>query len=184
MDILSKQQASKNHDNTRTQKRIRTRQRVGLAIVGLIPVVSLAWIGCSDDEPAGSGRVDPGGTFGAEVTVTVIGPGRVKGSLPGVDCPTRCFAKYIFESARADGATSTIGLKATASRGAKFKGWTFSSEPIGTQGRGPDKCNPVLRAGTDPGVDKSAAEIELPYGETTGTPPAGQEGPCGGYTKV
>ncbi len=155
--------------------------------MGITPVVALAWTGCADDETgdaAGPVYVDPGGTHGAELTLTVKGRGRVTSNVPGLDCPSDCFAKHVFASATADGATSTIGLKATPTQGSRFVGWSFSTDPIGSRGRGPANCNPVLRAGTDPGVDKASPEIELPYGETSGTAPAGQEAACSTFTKV
>ena len=152
-----------------------------------MPVIAFAWTGCGDDEPdgaAGPTYVDPGGTHGAEITLTVKGRGRVTSDVPGLDCPSDCFAKHVFASATADGAAGKITLKATPTPGSRFSGWSFSTEPVGSRGRGPANCNPVLRPGSDPGGDKNAAEIELPYGETTGTPPAGQEGPCSTFTKV
>lgn len=169
-------------------RRARRARRLGaVAALGFTPIVALAWAGCSDDEPdnaAGPRYVDPGGTHGAEITLTVKGRGRVTSSVPGLDCPSDCFAKYVFASATADGAAGKVSLKATPTPGSKFSGWSFSTEPVGSKGRGPTNCNPVLRPGSDPGIDKNAAEIELPYGETTGTAPAGQEGPCSTFTKV
>ena len=174
-------------EKARVRRARRTRRAAAIAAVGITPIIALAWAGCSDDEPgnlAGPAYVDPGGTHGAELTITVKGRGRVTTNLPGVDCPSDCFAKYVFASATADGAASKIALKAAPTPGTRFKGWSFSTDPVGSRGRGPANCNPVLRPGSDPGVDKSALEIELPYGETTGTPPAGQEGACSNYTKV
>jgi len=155
--------------------------------MGITPVLALTWMGCSGDEPDGAGGpvyVDPGGTHGAEITLTIKGRGRVTTNVPGLDCPSDCFAKHVFASATADGAASKISLKATPTPGSRFAGWSFSTEPIGSRGRGPTHCNPVLRRGTDPGVDRTALEIELPYGETTGTSPAGQEGACSAFTTV
>ena len=155
--------------------------------MGITPALALAWTGCSDDGPDGAGGpvyVDPGGTHGAEITVTIKGRGRVTTNIPGLDCPSDCFAKHVFASASAGGASGTISLTATPTPGSRFAGWSFSTEPIGSRGRGPAHCNPVLRPGTDPGVDTTALEIELPYGETTGTSPAGHETSCSAFTKV
>ncbi|MBX3263430.1 MAG: hypothetical protein KF782_27410 [Labilithrix sp.] len=173
----------------RTQARPSRRSlRLGVvAAMGLTPALALGWVGCADDSEGSLGGpiyVDPGGTYGAEVTVTVIGRGRVTSSVPGLDCPGRCFTKHVFASATADGAAGAISLKATPTPGLKFRGWSFGTEPVGTRGRGPANCNPILRAAVDPGVDARAIEIDLPYGETAGVVPAGQEGPCVDFTNV
>lgn len=169
-------------------RRSRRAQRLAaIAAMGITPIVALAWAGCADDDTgnaAGPAYVDPGGTHGAELTVTIKGRGRVTASMPGLDCPSDCFAKYIFTNATADGAASKVSLKATPTPGSKFGGWSFSTEPVGSRGRGPAHCNPVLRSGSDPGIDNTALEIELPYGETTGTAPEGNEGACSAFTKV
>jgi len=155
--------------------------------MGLAPIIALAWTGCADDEGAtgyGPIYVDPGGTFGAEFSINVVGRGRVQTSGPEIDCPSACFAKYIFKSSTADGAAGALSLKATPTAGSRFAGWSFSTDPVGTRGRGSANCNPVLRPGADPQVDRNALEIELPYGETAGTPPAGKESACQGQTTV
>ena len=165
----------------------RARRIAAVAAIGLTPVLALGWAGCAgDDEDSLGGPiyVDPGGTYGAEVTVSIVGRGRVTTSVPGLDCPGNCFAKHIFASATADGAAGALSLKATPTPGLKFKGWSFSTEPVGTRGRGPASCNPILRPAVDPGVDANALEIELPYGETAGVVPAGQEGACVDFAKV
>ncbi|MBX3219710.1 MAG: hypothetical protein KF795_04270 [Labilithrix sp.] len=172
---------------TRARQGRRSRRFTAVAAMGLTPIVALAWAGCADDSDGSLGGpvyVDPGGTHGAEISVSVIGRGRVTTNIPGLDCPGDCFAKYVFASAGADGAAGAISLKASPTRGSKFKGWSFSTEPVGTRGRGPANCNPVVRAGADPSVDTKALEIELPYGETAGIVPTGQEGPCVDFNKV
>jgi hypothetical protein len=182
-------------DHNRKQARVRRaggrsgrriHRPLGIVVIGLTPIVALSWGGCSDDDnnAFGPAYVDPGGTHGAEITVSIIGPGRVTTNLSGLDCPSDCFAKYVFTSAAADGASGSVALKAAPTPGAKFKGWSFSTAPVGAKGRGAANCNPVMRAGTDPPVDKGAREIQLPYGEATGTAPAGQEAACSGSTKV
>jgi hypothetical protein len=150
-----------------------------------VPILALGWGGCSDDDEAKGGPVyvDPGGTHGAEITLAIVGRGRVVSSTPGLDCPSDCFVKYIFPSATADGATGGIQLKAIPTPGLQFKGWTFDSEPIGTSGRGTDQCNPVKRPASNPGAG-NGLEITLPFGETTGSPPPGKEGACGTALKV
>lgn len=170
-------------DQHTEQRKSRIRRLIGVTLIGVTPIAALIWAGCSDDESSAFGPtyVDPGGTHGAEVSISVIGRGRVTANVPGVDCPSDCFAKYVFSSAGADGASGSVVLKATPTPNSRFKGWSFSTDPVGARGRGPESCNPVMRPGTDPAVDKNAAEIQLPYGEVAGTAPGAA---CGAYTKV
>lgn len=164
------------------------RHRIALVVaIASTPVAALIGFGCSSDDPAPATRVnvDPGGTFGAEVAVQVVGRGRVTGNIAnGIDCPSRCYVRYTFANATAPGAAAGLGLKAIATPGARFAGWKFETEALGTKGRGADNCNPVKRAATQPSVDTNATEINLPFGETNGTPPPGQEGACAGSTTV
>lgn len=173
-------------DQTQARRRGRIKRVAALAALGLTPIVALGWAGCSSDDEAKASKAsaDPGGTFGAELTVSVKGRGRVTATVPGLDCPSDCFAKYIFESATADGAAGGVTLKAVPTPGSKFKGWVFDTEPVGSSGRGPEACNPLTRPGAQPSVNPSDLEITLPFGEVTGTPPAGREGTCANYTKV
>lgn len=145
---------------------------------------SLLFVGCSDSTTTSGGYVDPGGTFGAELTVIVRGRGRVITKVPGLDCPSDCFSKTIFASATADGAAGGIGLKAIPTPGTKFLGWSFETDPVGTRGKGPEACNPITRPGSQPSVDTTAVEITLPFGEVAGTAPAGKEGTCAAYLNV
>jgi len=176
---------ARGNDKARGRRRRRARRIATLGALGLAPVVAFGW-GCSDDEKTGVGPtiVDPGGTHGAEVAVAIIGRGRVQTSIPGLDCPSDCFSKYVFTSKTADGAAGGVTLKATPTPGSRFTGWTFDTEPVGSRGRGPESCNPVKRPGSQPAVDTSASEIVLPFGEVVGTSPAGQEGACGAFTTV
>jgi hypothetical protein len=175
-------------EGSRQSRGAHGRVRPRLAFLGftaLAPTLALAWSGCSDDKQGPAVVVvDPGGTHGAEISVTVIGPGRVTADLPGLDCPSRCFAAYVFTSADADGAAGAVTLRAITRPGVRFAGWAFDPAPLGSRGRGPTACNPVLREASLPAVDMSAEEISLPYGESEGTPPPGQEGACGAYTAV
>lgn len=157
-------------------------------VLGLSPVAALGWMGCSDDDssaPSVLGKPDPGGTWGAQVGVTVIGRGRVSTVGRGIDCPrassgssSGCAATVVFPNNAADGATGGLTLVAEPNPGGKFLGWTFEPATIGTSGRGPDRCNPVTRTASVPSVDVSALQITLPYGEMAGTPPTGREGEC------
>jgi len=173
-------------DRAATGRVQRLRRGTTAAILGAAPIVVLAWTGCSDDPPtaAGGGTVDPGGTHGAEIQITIKGRGRVTSDIPGIDCPSSCFAKFVFPSASADGAAGGVTLKASPTPGLKFLGWSFDTEVVGSRGRGPAACNPVKRAATQPSVNVNDAEITLPFGEVDGTPPEGQEAACAGYTKV
>ncbi|MBX3230333.1 MAG: hypothetical protein KIT84_03640 [Labilithrix sp.] len=157
------------------------------ATLALAPVAALAYIGCGDDDAPSGARVnlDPGGTWGAEVTVTVVGRGRVHSGTRGIDCPTgACFAKYVFPDNAADGATGGIQLNATPTAGVKFLGWSFEPTNLGARGRGPEGCNPVTRLATVPAVSTSDPQITLPFGETDGTSPPGQEANCGAFRRV
>jgi hypothetical protein len=155
-------------------------------VLGVTPIAAIAWMGCGDDDAtavAGLGKPDPGGTWGAQVAVTVVGRGKV--SSPGVlDCPNRCFSTLIFPNNGADGATGGMTLTAEPNAGGKFLGWAFEPITLGASSRGPDTCNPVTRAATVPSVDTSAPQITLPYGEVDGTSPAGHEGECATFKKV
>jgi hypothetical protein len=159
-------------------------------LVAVTPATAIAWSGCSSsssDGNGGTGRVtvDPGGTFGADVGITVIGRGRVTSNVPGLDCPASCYAGLAFADRNQDGAAAGVTLKAVATPGVRFAGWKFETASLGARGRGPELCNPVKRDTANPPlVDLSAAEITLPYGEAMGTSPAGQEAICTGYTTV
>jgi hypothetical protein len=152
------------------------------------PTIALVWMGCSSDNGTtgyGPIYVDPGGTYGAEVAVTVVGRGRVRTNANDIDCPSSCLGQYVFKDKSVDAAKGMVSLIAAPTPGSRFTGWSFSTDPSGTKGRGPDNCNPVTRPGTDPaGVDKSALEIQLPYGEVVGNPPDGGQSACSGKTTV
>lgn len=159
------------------------RSRIVIAVaIAVAPIAGVIGFGCSEDEKPtiGMTQVDPGGTFGAEVQVRVIGRGRVSGSIPtSIDCPGDCYARYTFTSQGDKGASDGITLKAIATTGVRFAGWTFEAEQLGTKARGPDNCSPVKRATSQPG-DNANPELKLSFGEVNGTAPAGQEGACVG----
>lgn len=150
--------------------------------IAVAPVAGVIGSGCSDDETptVRMTNVDPGGTFGAEVAVRVVGRGRVSGSIPtSIDCPGDCYARYTFTSQSDRGAADGITLKAIPTEGVRFVGWTFENEQLGTKARGPDNCSPVKRATSQPG-DSNSPELKLTFGETTGSAPPGQESSCVG----
>jgi hypothetical protein len=176
---------------TEVEMKLRTRRgrRSALALlVAAVPTAALAWAGCSSSSSTsgGDGRVnvDPGGTYGAEVTVTVLGRGRVTSSLAGVSCPGDCFARYVFGDRSEDGAAGGVSLKAIPTPGVTFAGWKFETTSLGARGRGPASCNPVTRESTTLVLDLKSPEIVLPYGEVNGIAPLGQEGACASYTTV
>jgi hypothetical protein len=168
----------------------RMRRVFVVMLVAATPSAAIAWSGCSSstsDNNGGTGRVnvDPGGTFGADIGVTVLGRGRVTSNVPGLECPRSCYAGLAFADRNQDGAAGGVALKAVATPGARFTGWKFETVSLGARGRGPELCNPVKRDSVSPPlVDLGAAEITLPYGEASGTLPAGQEAVCAGYATV
>lgn len=171
-----------------TKVRARRAHRAAAAVLlAAVPSAALAWAGCSSSESSGGdGRVtvDPGGTYGAEVTVTVIGRGRVTTNLAGVSCPGDCFSRFVFADRTQDGAAGGVSLEAISTPGARFAGWKFETTSLGARGRGPESCSPIKRDSTSPPVDLQSDEIVLPYGEVNGVAPAGQEAACGPFTAV
>src|SRR5690606_25407755 len=131
------------------QGRNSVRRVLAVLGIGAAPCVALAWAsGCSSEGDGPSGTyVDLGGTYGAEVSVTVVGPGRVTMDGRGIDCPSQCFTKYVFDGPEEARGATGITLTATPTVGARFKGWSFETEELGTRGRGPEACNPVKRPG-------------------------------------
>jgi hypothetical protein len=159
------------------------RHRIVVAVViAVAPIAGLIAFGCSSDTSGNVGmtQVDPGGTFGAEVSLQVVGRGRVVANIPSsIDCPGNCYVRYTFNSSTDRGAADGLTLNAIATTGARFVGWKFEADQLATKGRGPDSCNPVKRATSQPG-DSNSTELKLAYGQVAGTAPAGQEGACGG----
>jgi hypothetical protein len=164
------------------------RRAIFVVALAAAPTAFLAWTGCSSSSNSGGAlvKVNPGGTFGAEIHLTVVGRGRVTSDVRGIDCPGDCFVGLIFSDSSADGAAGGVKLKAiTTSPTIRFDGWKFdTTTPLGTRGQGSDNCNPVTRPGSNPSVDSNATDIALPYGQVAGTPPAGQEGACSYATTV
>ena len=163
-------------------------RRVAVALaIFVTPTAAVAWAGCSSSSSNGGGSrtsADPGGTYGAEVAVSVVGRGRVLASLPGLNCPSDCYGSFVFADRNQDGAAGGVTLKAIPTKGVRFAGWRFEVISVGTRGRGPDVCSPLQRQSASVPADLNALEITLPYGETAGAPPLGQEAACAGYTSV
>jgi hypothetical protein len=125
---------------------------------------------------------DAGATFGLEIRVVVSGAGRVTSDNGGIDCPTACFSKVVFDSPPG----TPVKLTAESTVGWRFGGYTFNPRAAGTRGQGPDNCQPIMRQtlGAPGGVDPSQPQITLAPGQTQGTPPVGQESACAGWTAV
>ena len=166
----------------------RTTRRAAVVLAfAVVPTAAVVWSGCSSSSSSGGGTrtaADPGGTYGAEVAITVVGRGRVISGLTGISCPSDCYGSFVFADRNQDGAAGGITLKAIPTKGVRFAGWKFDVIPVGTRGRGPDQCSPLTRNSASVPADLNALEITLPYGETAGTPPLGQEGACTGFTSV
>lgn len=168
---------------TRTRGLGRTRRLAWLGAAAL-PAAVVVWVGCGNDDKndsAGLLEADPGGTYGAEVVVTIKGRGRVSASMPGLDCPGSCFARYVFDDKAKAGTNAAVVLKAEATPGSSFVGFTFETVTLGARGRGADTCNPLSRATSQPPA-ANGAEVVLPFGETQGTPPEGAQ--CSGPQNV
>lgn len=145
------------------------------------------WSACHDAN--GSEAATPNASFGAEVTVTVVGHGRVTtDDARTVNCPGQCFARVFVDPARVDAgagdaAPPGLGLVARASVGARFARWSFDVVDLGVRASGPSSCSPMFRTTAVPAAPVSS-HLALPYGETKGSPPAGREAECAAFTSV
>lgn len=168
------------------QSRRRVRRVVrSLTIAALVvgPLGALAFLGCSDEAATqGMVSVDPGGTYGAEVSLSVTGRGRVISTEgTSIDCPGRCFGRLVVSDRSAAKAPDSVTLKAIPTPGARFLGWSFESGALATRGKGQDPCNPVTRPTLELSVDTRAEELTLPFGEVNGTAPPGAAGCASAY---
>ena len=144
-----------------------------------------AWPACeSHDASSGAAEVDPGPTFGAEVTVDVVGRGRVTSPSGSIDCPAQCFTRVVVDEATVDGAEQGLVLTAEATPGAHFMGWKAARLELGVRARGPAQCSPMMRSSTAPPGNLASRFLTLPFGETIGKPPAGHEAECADVTAV
>jgi hypothetical protein len=163
----------------------RSRAMGAVAAGCAVSAAMFAYAGCSsDDSKPGLAPVNPGETFGAEVTLQVVGPGRVLSKeFAGIDCPTSCFETFVFPNKDTRGVPG-ITLVAKPTDGVRFLGWKLDAAPTASRGRGPTNCQPITRAAATPAVNATAPEITLPFGDTKGSPPAGQEAACASDTAV
>jgi hypothetical protein len=154
-----------------------------LLLAMLTMAMTSAWAGCASPEPAASAEADPGPTFGAEVTIGVVGRGRVTSTPAGIDCPASCFSRIVLADPSVDGGDGGVSLVATATEGAHFASWTIEELDLGVRARGPSQCSPMTRKSATPSLAPSRI-IDVPFGETTGTPPRGREEECAAFTTV
>lgn len=163
----------------------RTRALGAMATGAALSAGLFAYVGCSSDKPQeGTPQVDPGGTYGAEVTLSVQGRGRVLSKeFAGIDCPTSCFESFVFKDKDTRGVAG-ITLVAKPTEGGRFLGWKLEAAPVASRGRGPAECQPMTRQSATPGVSGSALEITLPFGDVKAAAPAGKEAACDAYTAV
>ena len=139
---------------------------------------------CSSADVTPSSDFDPGGTYGAEISLTIIGRGRVTTMPAAIDCPSSCFARIVLDSASVDGGDGGITLLAQGTTTAHFVGWSFADVDLGARARGPSQCSPMTRKASVPAVIDHSTVITVPFGETKGTPPRGHEEECAAFTSV
>jgi hypothetical protein len=150
------------------------------AVLATLIIVALA--ACSGERMA-SNELPPG-TYGAEISLSIVGRGRVTTVPAGIDCPGSCFARILLPSASVDGGDGGITLIAEGSSTAHFVGWSFDESELGVRARGPSQCSPMTRKASVPAAVGRSTVIVAPFGETKGTPPRGHEEECAPFTSV
>jgi len=158
--------------------------RVALGVLFLTMTAIGIWPSCDTSEVPAAIDVGTGGTYGAEISLSVIGRGRVTSSPPSVDCPSDCFARIVLASASVDGGDGGITLIAQDSPGSHFAGWSFAEVDLGARARGPAACSPMTRKSSVPPSNNDSTVVSVPFGETQGTPPPGHEAECAAFTSV
>jgi hypothetical protein len=155
-----------------------------VALALLLASTVVAILPSCDSSEATSAEPDPGGTYGAEISLSIIGRGRVTSSPSVVDCPSSCFARIVLANASMDGGDGGITLIAQETSGAHFIGWSFADVDLGARGRGPSQCSPVTRKASVPSQLDRSTVVTVPFGETQGAPPRGHEEECAAFTSV
>ncbi|MEA2746437.1 MAG: hypothetical protein QOI41_580, partial [Myxococcales bacterium] len=155
-----------------------------VAFALLLASTVVAILPSCDSSEAAPAEADPGGTYGAEISLSIIGRGRVTSSPSVVDCPSSCFARIVFASSSVDGGDGGITLIAQETSGAHFMGWSFADVDLGARGRGPSQCSPVTRKASVPAPVEHSTVVTVPFGETQGAPPRGHEEECAAFTSV
>jgi hypothetical protein len=144
-----------------------------------------AWAcGRTDTAATAGADVDPGPTYGVEITVAIKGRGRVVSDPPALDCPANCFARIVLDNPTFDGSDKGLALTASATVGAHFVGWTYEAVDVGVRARGPSECSPMMRSSTVLPITGTSTRLDVHYGETQGTPPAGHEAACADFRTV
>lgn len=158
-------------------------------IAAIAPMVAVAatgaWPACVEKSASpGSSDFDPGPTFGAEISVTVVGRGRVTSNDGSIDCPSKCFAGVLVDDPTKDGAAPGVVLLTEPSFGVHFAGWKLEEVPLGVRARGPSQCSPMTRMSSLVPVTPQSTVLQLEFGETNGTPPRGHEDECEPFKRV
>jgi hypothetical protein len=148
----------------------------------------LASAACSSDDVASGPELDLGPTFGAEISVTIRGRGRVTSTPAGIDCPSTCFGRIAPPAADpeagADAGAPETFLLAAPTGGARFVGWSLEEGERGLRARGPAACSPMTRKSATPAIAAAEQVISLPFADVVGTPPKGHEAECVDFTTV
>src|SRR4051794_37590565 len=127
----------------RVSNRKKMRRLTVLAVLALpVSGMYLQTAGCSSSSTNSATTAPPGGTFGALVTVHVVGGGRVSSQPTGVDCPGSCAPSFIFDQGT-DGALGGVKLTAEGTAAWKFTGFTFNQVAVAGRGEGPASCQPI-----------------------------------------
>lgn len=156
-----------------------------LAALVLCVSAASAWSGCKEDDEDSGADPSTVETYGAEVTVTVVGRGRVTAQPKGIDCPGTCFARIAFVPGEIDAAVTGISLAIEPGTFAHFVRWTFEAIPTPIKSSGPDSCSPMKRTSIIPaGIDPLAYAITLPLGEVAAEPPVGREKECATFART
>ena len=158
------------------------RFRLVACAVVLATVIVAVLAACTGDGTASS--EPPAGTYGAEISLSIVGRGRVTTVPATIDCPGSCFARILLPSAAVDGGDGGITLIAEGTSTAHFVGWSFAESDLGVRARGPSQCSPMTRKASVPATVDRSTVIVVPFGETQGTPPRGHEEECAPFTSV
>ena len=162
--------------------RLLARAALGILLLAMTAIGILS--SCDSSDVPAAIDVGTGGTYGAEISLSIVGRGRVTTSPAAIDCPSNCFARVVLPSASADGGDGGITLIAQDTPGSHFVGWTFADVELGARGHGPPQCSPMTRRTSMPPFDNGSTAISVPFGETQGTAPHGHEAECAAFTNL
>jgi hypothetical protein len=160
------------------------RTALGALLAAVAPMAVLsAWPSCEPHDPASAGP-DLGTTYGAEISLRILGRGSVASTPTAIDCPSTCFARIVLADRSVDGGDGGVTLVANETIGSHFVSWSVDDVDLGVRAGGPPQCSPMTRPSATPLVDSTSREITVAFGETTGKPPRGREDECADFTKV